>query len=128
MSAAAHSIVGLLVGIVDFAGDVIMREAHSLRLARVGELQAELDGHAAVKIEGGNPIRAEVGLLLAALFEIEEARHDRNDARGAAWCAIAFGLLQLVRANVVDAMKQAATLSRPSTTDHDFNRGGSRHV
>jgi hypothetical protein len=77
------------------------------------------------RIEGGNPIRVEVGQLLAALFEIEQARHDRNETRAAQWCVVAFVLLQMVRDNVVDAMKHAAEhVAGVSTTDHDFVRRG----
>jgi hypothetical protein len=78
-----RGVVAFIVGVADLAGEIIARESISLRLANIAEHQAQLDGFCSRPIEGGNPIRVEVGQLLAALFEIEQARHDRNDARGA---------------------------------------------
>lgn len=119
-----RGVVAFIVGVADLAGEIIARESISLRLANIAEHQAQLDGFCSRPIEGGNPIRVEVGQLLAALFEIEQARHDRNEVRAAQWCVVAFVLLQMVRDNVVEAMKHAAEHSRVATTDHDFKRRG----
>lgn len=106
--------------VVDVAIDVINRPTLVSRVPHLTDLAMLVDDQGAILVEGGNPIRAEVGVLLGVLAQVEgERQAGGNPDRAERWSMIAGALLPMVRANLADALAHRA---RAATTDHDFTR------
>lgn len=108
--------------VIVLAEDVLNRPALPSRLDKVTALSVVVEGESALFVEGGNPMRSEVAMLLEALANIEAERSDLNKTRALEFSMIAGALLPMVRR----CMDVALHLGRrgPSTSDgHDFKSG-----
>lgn len=109
-----------LSAVIGLAVDVINRPALGTREASISDLTEKVDAARLVMVEGGNPIRGEVPILLEVLSHIEAERTFGSERAGD-FCMVAGVLLVMVRRNLLSAMKLATRA--PATTDHDFTRG-----
>lgn len=107
-----------LGAVIDLALDVVNRPNMVTRLPAITELTAAVEAERAVMVEGDNPIRGEVSILLEVLGHIEAERLG-GSTRSVEWCMVAGVLLPMVRQNLFDTLLRRP---RPATTDHDFRR------
>jgi hypothetical protein len=105
------------------ATTIITRPSMLPRIDELAELTGMVDQARRVMVEGGNPVREEVPMLLEACCHIEQERMNgkRGELRAAWWCAAAGVLLQMVRENFTEAMVMRAA-ARPSTTSQDYRK------
>lgn len=111
--------------VVDLACEMIVHpEWTASRLPKITELQIRVEAERAAMIEGVNPIRGEVAMLLEALANIEAERGEQNKTRADDFCKIAGVLLPMVRRCLVVALHLGTR--GPVTSDQDYHKTGRR--
>lgn len=118
MSHAQH-IADVLSALIGVAEIIIKDQAVPVDLARLVDLDTEVDDARALMIEGGNPIRAEASMLIECLAHVGRCRDTIERELEAKWQAIAVSLLPMVQENLAEAFERL----RPIPADR-VARGG----
>lgn len=115
---AAPDFSKLISAAVELADQVINRPSTACRLPAITDLVVSIEAARAVMVEGGNPIRGEVSMLLEACANIEAEREARDPFRAAEWGMVAGVLLPMARMNL--AMALTLRMRRPASTEQDY--------
>jgi hypothetical protein len=105
MSSAQH-VADVLSALIGVAEIIIKDHAVPVDLARLVDLDTEIDDARILMIEGGNPIGDEASVLIKCLKHVGHCRFSLERTSEAKWQAIAVSLLPMVQENLAKALER----------------------